>query len=285
MTLTASVCFRLCGDVHLSPGLGAHRMTLPVQVAGAWLPTQEATAKITPVLLIGTVWTSQPFRWLAGIEPQVLTLRDYPVGEELVVSLSDEQLIALGRARGAGDILLRIKLQVLTSFEGGYPLAQEDLPLRIPRSRWLEMLDQVGSEVGILVRVPSPLTDSALEAPPAASAETAASLSQAAARLRLARAELLDGQWEQCVRTCRLVLDNIGLLVATLPSEKSVTTMPSKQRTQDQRWAAIYYDVKSMASAAHHDDATTNDFVWFRADAEAILAATAGLLRKFIAQI
>lgn len=32
-----------------------------------------------------------------------------------------------------------------------------------------------------------------------------------------------------------------------------------------------------------HDDGTTNDFVWVRADAEAILAATAGPLWKFTA--
>jgi len=38
-----------------------------------------------------------------------------------------------------------------------------------------------------------------------------------------------------------------------------------------------------MASAAHHNDSTTTGFTWTRADAEAMLAATAGLLVRFTA--
>ena len=60
--------------------------------------------------------------------------------------------------------------------------------------------------------------------------------------------------------------------------------MHAEGHDQDQRWAAIYYGVKSMASAAHHDDYSTLGFVWQRADAEAILAATTGLLLRFTAE-
>ena len=291
VTLTASLSFHplgqvhlALGDVHVSPGWGTHRMTLPIQVTGTWLSSEETKAT-TPVLLIGTVWTDQPsFRWVAGIEPQVLAVRGYQVGEELVISLSDEQLIALEGARGDGDITFILKLQatLLTPLEGVHSVAHEETTLRIPRARWMELLDQVGSEVGVLIRVPSPLTDSALEQPPTASAEDATSLSQATARLRQARAELRDGQWEHCVATCRRVLENVGRLTM-LPAAKSVNSSPAEQRTQEQRWAAVFYDVKSLASAAHHDDGTTRGFVWGRADSEAILATTAGLLRRFTA--
>jgi hypothetical protein len=65
----------------------------------------------------------------------------------------------------------------------------------------------------------------------------------------------------------------------------------AEERTQDQRLAAIYYDLKSMVSAAHHDDDTTDGFTWNqaagftwnRAAADAILAATAGLLTRYTA--
>ena len=68
---------------------------------------------------------------------------------------------------------------------------------RITRARWLELLDQVGGEVGIVVRVPSSLTDSVFQPPPAASTEDAASLSRAAARTCQARAELRGtSQWD-----------------------------------------------------------------------------------------
>jgi hypothetical protein len=160
----------------VSPGWGTQRMTLPFQVTGIW-HSSEKTPGTTLVLLIGTVETDQPsFRWVAGIEPQVLAVHSKQVGEELVISLSDEQLIALEGARGDGDITFILKLQatMLPPFEGVHSVAHEEATLRIPRARWMELLDQVGSEVGVLIRVPSPLTDSALEQPPAASAEDAA---------------------------------------------------------------------------------------------------------------
>lgn len=270
------------GDVHLTPGSGTHRLVLPIKITGTWLDP-DAPTSITAALLVGTAWTSQPyFRWLAGLELQVLTLRGFAVGEELVLSLSDEQLIALERARGEGDIVLTLKLQatLLPPYEGVHPITAEEISFRISGTRWLELLDQVGTEVGILIRVPSPLTDSALELAPAASAEDAASLAQATARLRQARADLRDHQWEHCVATCRRVLENLARLVS-LPSATALSKIKPEDRTQDQRWATIYHDVKSMASAAHHDDTTTDGFSWTRADAEAVLAATAGLLARY----
>lgn len=272
------------GDVHLTPGSGTHRLVLPVKITGTWLDPEAPTSNAA-ALLVGTVWTSQPyFRWLAGLEPQVLTLRGFAIGEELVLSLSDEQLIALERARGEDDIVLNLKLQatLLPPYEGVHPITAEETTFRISRTRWLELLDQVGTEVGILLRVPSPLTDSPTELPPAASAEDAASLAQATARLRQARAELRDHQWEHCVATCRRVLENIARLV-NLPSGTALSKIKPEDRSQDERWAAIYYDVKSMASAAHHDDGTTEGFIWRRADAEAVLATTASLLARYTA--
>lgn len=76
-----------------------------------------------------------------------------------------------------------------------------------------------------------------------------------------------------------------------LPSAREVFDTLAEHRTQDQRWAAIYYDVRSMANATHHsmanathhDDGTTIGFTWSRADVEAILAATAGLFVRYTA--
>ena len=67
------------------------------------------------------------------------------------------------------------------------------------------------------------------------------------------------------------------------PGQAGRSLIKAEDRTQGQRWAAIYYDVKSMASSAHHDDQTTDGFVWNRSDAEALLAATAGLLAHYTA--
>jgi hypothetical protein len=272
------------GDVYITAGSGSHRLTLPIQVTGTWLDPDEVSSN-APTLLVGEVWIDQPnFRWLVGLQPQVLTVRGYQAPEDLVIDLSDDQLIALERARGENDLVLRLKLQATLLFanEAVHPVAQEDTQFRISRSRWSELLDQVGTEVGIVLRVPSPLVDSALQTPPRASAEDAASLSRATARLRQARAELRDHQWKHCAASCREVLENLDRLL-TLPSGREVSNIKATDRTQAQRWAAIFYDVKSLANAAHHDDDTTVGFSWTRADAEAILAATAGLLTKYTA--
>lgn len=84
-----------------------------------------------------------------------------------------------------------------------------------------ELLDQVGTTL----RVPTPLTDAALQAPPATSADDAGSMTQATARLRQTRAELRDHQWEPCIATCRQVLENVRRLVI-LPSRRGVTAYP-----------------------------------------------------------
>jgi hypothetical protein len=266
------------GDAHLTPGYGAHKMTIPMDVAGTWLTGDDPRAA-SSALIMGTVTTEQPsYRWLAGTESQVVALRGYPVREELVLDLADEQLIALERARGRGDVVLRLDIRVtLLAVQGVHPVAQEQLTYRISAGRWLELLDQVGSEVGVLIRVPSPLTETSLEPAPAATGKDLASLAQATLRLRQARAELRDGQWEHSVATCRRVLENLALLMEMPKAGPLFATKPD-DRTQAERRAAIYHDVKSLASAAHHDDETTLGFSWGRADAEAVLAMTAGLL-------
>jgi len=53
------------------------------------------------------------------------------------------------------------------------------------------------------------------------------------------------------------------------------------ERTKEQRWAAVYHDLKSVASAAHHDDPVTSGFVWSLEDAEMMIAATSSLLAGY----
>jgi hypothetical protein len=267
-------------EVYLSAGVATHRIAFKVRTRASWLDPQvpEATA---PTLLLGAVWTMEPsFRWITGIDPVVFALRGYPAAEECVISLTDDQLLALERMRGEGDVQLLLKLQLalLTSATGVHPVVENETTVRISRARWMELLDQAGTEVAVLIRVRTPLTGepSAGDGP-----DGAASLSRAGARLRQARAELRDHRWEQSVATCRKVLEILKRL-ADIPSAKAVSAMPA-QRTQLQRWAAIFHDVDSMTSAAHHHDSTTEAFTWTRTEAEAVLGCTAALLARYTA--
>jgi hypothetical protein len=237
-------------------------------------PRAQTRHVVPKATLVDWIW--------GGLQPEVITVYgSMGGGQQLTIDLSDDQLIALERARGEDDVILRLDLKatLLQPPAGTHPVADEQATLRIPRHRWLQLLDQAGTEVGIVIRVRSPLTDPDLKPAPAANAKDVASFGQATGRLRQARAELRDGQSEHCIATCRKVLENVALL-AQLPDAKSLTPAVG-QRTQDERWAAIYHAVKSMTHAAHHDDTNTSQFTWTRADAEAILAMTAGLLTRY----
>lgn len=270
------------GDTHLSPGLASHRVLIEAHVSGTWL-AREANV---PILLIGTVKTDNPFRWLACLNPQVFTVRSYPVGGTLTFELSDDQFIALERARGKGDLVLIFDLQAtLMNFSPDtYPTSDTQVQVRIRESRWLELLDQSQSEVGIVLRIPSPLSEPVAPSAGAVVAQNSGSLFQAATRLRQARTELGDQQWEACVASCRRVLENLALLAPVLPASEA-SRPPTKEHTKDQRWAAIYHSVMHMTHAAHHDDETTVAFIWTRVDAEAVLAATAGLLLRYTSSV
>lgn len=268
-------------DVYLSAGAGVHRLAFRLRTRGSWLDPDVPTAT-APALLLGAVWALQPsFRYLTGLEPSMLTLRGFPVTEECVISLTDEQLLALEHLREEGDVQLLLKLQVslLPAAPGVHPVAEEEVAIRIPRIRWLEILDQAGAEVAVLIRVPTPLT---ADASAGVEAGASASLSQAGARLRQARSELRNHQWEQAVATCRKVLEILRRLT-DVPSAKGLAATPPQRRTQHERWAAVFHDVEGITSAAHHHDATTEGFTWTRTEAEAIFGCTAALLARYTA--
>jgi hypothetical protein len=196
------------------------------------------------------IWIEQPsFRWVAGPEARVMTLRGYAAGEELVVSVAYDQLICLEHAREQGDFVLRLKLHAkcwrhrtvrirwrMRSCECAFsdPLVGAAGPGRHrsrraePRLR-LQSADRLGPR--------SPVGR-------AASDEDVAPLTQAASRLRQARAKLRD---RRCVAICRRVRQKRD-------QHYRGPAKPGPALGRD------LLDVKSMASAAYHDDSTTEDF-------------------------
>ncbi|TDD20769.1 hypothetical protein E1218_21960 [Kribbella turkmenica] len=115
-----------------------------------------------------------------------------------------------------------------------------------------------------------------------ASEDESGSLTRATQHVAEMRAQLRDHQWEQCMVTCRRVLGQIPRL-ADIPSSKSVAAVAASTRSPEQRWAAIYWDMWSLANATHHDDSNTAGLTWTRDGAEAVLLAAAGLLKRYTA--
>jgi hypothetical protein len=263
------------GDATLRPGLASHLLTVDVTMVGRW----AGAGASVPIILDGFVSVGSQLKPITRIGAHVVTLHDYQVSAPIEALLSDEQLIALESERGAGDVELTFDLSttLLETPNGVESSITSQTRYRIPSHRWLEQLDNVGAAVGITIRVPSPLTDAASHERSESAEEP--SITRAAKRLREARAALRDGNFEGCIASCRFVLENLALLDQPLPAESVRLAVP-RSRTQRQRWSAMFHDLYSLASGASHDDELTANFEWTHADAEAVLAATAGLLAR-----
>jgi hypothetical protein len=271
------------GDIYLFPGLGRHELTLRFSHSATWL--DKDSTHTAPLLLTARIYlmidTQQ--HWLGDVPERTLALRGYEIEDDLVLALDDSQLLALEAERRQGSALhLVVKLcgTLLNPPEGIYPVSGYHHNLFVPESSWLQCLDRVGAEVGITIRVSSPLTDpGALLAPPSGPADpTLPSRTQVVTRLRQARSQLFNGQYENSVATCRLVLDGLNLLFS-LPSTGEITKQ-TRERSQADRWAMLNHDVHSLLSGAHHDDRVTSAFIWSRTDAEAVLAIVSALAMR-----
>ncbi|MGA5304613.1 hypothetical protein ACPCHT_32210 [Nucisporomicrobium flavum] len=270
------------GPSDVMPGPGGHLLRIDFDARGDWLKDSDAAQ----ALVTGDVWcnNSPAFPWVGALVPQVVTLRPFSANTWLAVQVSDDQLLALEKARADRPLDLRVNLKstLLHPGEGFYLVAEDQFTWSISPSDWAQILDKVGLQTGFLIRVAGPFADSATQVELAGSDEDQASLAQAVARLRQARTELAEGRWEACIATCRRVLENVKRIVPSWPTAKSIRTQADPERLNEtERWAALFYATMALTQPAHHDDHTTLSFSFSREKAEAVLAATAGLVNVY----
>jgi len=262
-------------DAHLIRGIGVHALSLSYRSSADWLPMADGTFT-QAAMLTGSVRAGATVAWLGAIAPTALALRERGGTGSVLVTLSEEQIDALGR-ESARDVELRFTLQLslVSPPPGVHPVAETELGYRITADRWSAMLDQLGTALAIYLRVPAPLgaraTSDLGEAP---------SLTRAVSRLREAHDRARDQQWAEAVSTCRSALEELRMLV-DLPAESRTRETKPQNRAEDVRWAALFYAVKGLADAASHNDAITSEFRWSRASADAVVASTGALLAHY----
>jgi len=267
------------GDTSLSTGAAAHMLQVQVTADALWLNDQDPPG-VGIALLEGFVWLDQGHRPVGAFLPRTVVLRGFPVCEPLVLMLTDEQLIALEVLRGAGDLLLRVDLTatVLAGHAGHVAPSTGQVAYRLPAAVWHGLLDAAGAQVGVTVRVPSPLTAAvAREGDP--EGEGGESIARLALRFRQAREYLREGRYEECVATCRKVLEALAREDGDLHTNDGGPDR-SRDRGLARRWAEVRKAAFELASAAHHDDDVTAAMTWTRTDAEPLLAITAALLTQ-----
>jgi hypothetical protein len=124
-------------DIQVLPGNGSHQFRIPISLIGSWLDKDGADT--AQVLTTGRVWVDRAGpRWVGELGTQVITVRGYAVSHDLLIDVTDDQLVALERGRTDGDLRFQVDLQVtlLNAPEKVYPVKQSQIAFRVTASRW-----------------------------------------------------------------------------------------------------------------------------------------------------
>ncbi|MET8355221.1 MULTISPECIES: hypothetical protein [unclassified Micromonospora] len=108
-----------------------------------------------------------------------------------------------------------------------------------------------------------------------------ADYTDAVAALREARELLRQGNIEPAIVEARKAVEQVRDAYGTQKLFAAAKAKTPRQRTLDERWAFMVEDLFStMSGAGHKNDEVTKDFEYTREDAEMLIVATAGMLKR-----
>ncbi|UXY24939.1 hypothetical protein N8I84_41600 (plasmid) [Streptomyces cynarae] len=238
--------------------LGAHSLRLQLEVK------TSAAAEAGRVLVLDTTLYA-PFangpRGMLGTATATVAFRPNSVERpELRYMLTSAQVRALDEHR-FGDLRLELDVRATLPQATSYPGSSATLYIAVAESRWRQQIEGLGPSLAVEMSVPFPAGDDERQ-------EAVRYLQEAQRRLR---DDDVDGAMLEARRTLEYIRLNSGWL---WPGNK-----PSRERTQDERWAWIRAALEDQASGALHKDAVTKTFKYSRTEAETTIAMAAALLR------
>ncbi|MFE9656997.1 hypothetical protein [Micromonospora sp. NPDC006431] len=110
-----------------------------------------------------------------------------------------------------------------------------------------------------------------------------ADYTDAVAALREARELLRQGNIEPAIIEARKAVEQVRAAYSTQKLFNAARTKTPRDRTYDERWAFMVEDLFSTMSGAGHKQGVTKDFEYTREDAEMLIVATAGMLKRLSA--
>lgn len=243
-------------QVSLAPGFDVHRLTIAAELLPAGLEHNLLCEVEAEIYVARPAW-----RWLATAKPTRVALRNHNQSAlQLSFPLTNQQLLSLEEHRAGQDLLLELKISGFFQFTNGSAESSEQI--RVPASVWQTELERLGGSFGFALAIPLPA--------PSGAQRDAASYLQDARRL------LHDGEFDKAIGSARQAMERI-LSVADWPQISKNDDL--HQRSQAQRWRAIYKAAFDQASGAEHADEVTKDFSYSRGEAEALIGIAASLLR------
>jgi hypothetical protein len=242
--------------VNLAPGFDVHRLTIAAELLPSGLEHNllcevEAEVQVAP----------PHWRWLATAKPIRVMLRNHNYTSlPLAFPLTNQQLLDLEEHRAGQDLLLELQISGFFQFDHSSGESREQI--RVPASVWQDELERLGTAFGFALAIPLPAPNGARR--------------DAASYLQNARRLLHDGEFDKAIGSARQAMERI-LAVADWPQISKNDDL--HQRSQLQRWRAIYKAAFDQASGAEHADEVTKDFAYSRGEAEALIGIAASLLR------
>ncbi|MFF7603239.1 hypothetical protein [Streptomyces mirabilis] len=240
--------------IGLTAGFDVHRLTvspelLPSGLDGPALCEIEADISVA----------GPDGRWLATAASTRVGLNNHnTMSVRLSFPLTNQQLLSLEEHRAGQDLLLELNVRAFLPL--GFAESREQF--RVPASVWQTELERLGTSFGFALAIPLPASDGAQR--------------DAAGYLQDARRLLHDGEFDKAIGSARQAMERI-LAVADWPSISKNDDL--FQRSQAQRWRAIYKTAFDQASGAEHADEVTKDFTYSRREAEALIGIAGSLLR------
>jgi hypothetical protein len=250
------------------PGLGFYRLVtdwrfdargIPPQGAEhAWLESLEFEV-LAPNIPLGRM------RVRPG-QSRIETTPHGPQRTQLVyeMDLTPLQIEALEGARMGRNLDLQMNVHGSISLDEirWFPINQV-FPQSVTQSDWTRVLGEMQYRQTVLIEL-----DATLNLPP--------QFKGALDTLRTVERKIWQGELQEAVRECRLLLDRIG---AALNDVSAPTHDDPFKRSKHERYLEVRRAVFNLVSPAHHGDATADSIEWHRSDALAVLAVVSGLLR------
>ncbi|MGW8768264.1 hypothetical protein ACWGN5_37960 [Streptomyces sp. NPDC055815] len=245
--------------ITLNRGFDVHRLTLNVELTPSGVPSSEL---LDHSELETDLSVTGPYgRWLATSGPaRVAMINHSTYNVRLAFAITNQQLLDLEEHRAGQDLQLELHIRGFQPLCHG--VAESRVMFRVPASTWQDEIQRLGAAFGFTLAIPLPGAGGARR--------------EAAEYLQEARRLLHDGEFDKAIGSARQAMERISA-VADWPAISKSDDL--HQRTQTQRWRAIYKAAFDQASGAEHADDVTKDFEYSRTEAEALIGIAASLLR------
>lgn len=262
--------------LRLIPAVAGAQLELSMRVIASALPAVEQPAGIERFGLAAAVFVSrvahQGRRLLCRVAAGHLVSPTARGAEVRVTGLvSAEQLRTVEELRAGGDLWLTLGVEVttVTANPPGPAGWTGELSFPVRGGEWATQLELVDAGAFVEVLVPVPDT---------------ADLAAAVQRLGEARRLLQDNEIDAALGAARRALEPVLEAVRYGGLAKGAQAKSARDRDLPERFAVLAEATFSLLSGAAHDDEVTAGFQFSRPEAVALVATTAGLVKRLASQ-